>query len=426
MNAQRIRQRMSGDRRRGSLENLVRTRIGGASTRSQQLQQDSFFRYFSVVGPQDPVGFEDSSWTYGAIPPNGGTGWRVFFDHDAPPTYVSFEAPNNHWVRKMAPMRFRIDSLLDEFEGFGLAPIVQNFENDVTNIGHSEFTPPSTSHLRDLRVTSGSFPLRGLWHNAYSVNVNWSSAPSVTHYRILVDGTDTTGVVAFGSPIALSTNTNVGVPRIFSALPTAFLPFAAGPRQTVEVDFWIYIDTGGGPYNESGEEWPLCNTDTVSAFARAELRANVREVRGTYRLSFPGGGGPEPAITLAEQPGWTYTSTATSHTLSNAEWTLSLDWSREYCHLILIRNSQYNVPTGSGSRMRYLPADSGHYDGVEYANGFIAKPGVWNPQGTTVFTLRQRQMQPLFHTSLNATENSAAFSPALFSAFPSAVIVERV
>lgn len=421
-----IRPRMSGDRRRGSLANLVRTRAGGRSLAVTQSEQDSFFRYFAVVGPQDAVGFEDSLWTYGTIPPNGGTGWRVFFDHDAPPTYVSFEAPHNHWVRKMAPMRFRIESLLDRFDGPGLAPIVLNFESDVTNIGHSDSTPPTTSHLRDLQVTSGSFPLRGLWHNAYNVNVNWSSTPSVTHYRILVDGADATGVVEFVSPILLTTNTNVGVPRIFSALPTAFLPFTGAPGQTVEVDFWISIDTAGGPYDVGGDEWPLCNTDAVSAFSRAELRANVRPVRGTYRLSFPGGGGPASAITLTEQPGWTYTSTATSHTISNAEWTLSLDWSREYCHLILIRNSQYNVPNGSGSRMRYLPADSGHYDGVEFSNGFIAKPGVWNAQGTTVFTLRQRQMQPLFHTSLNATENSAAFSPALFAAFPSAVIVERV
>lgn len=387
---------------------------------------DSFFRYFSVVGPQDPVGFEDSSWSYEDIPPNGGTGWTVFFDHDATPTYVSPETPNNHWVRKMAPMRFRIDSLLDEFAGFGFSNIRTNFESDVNNIGHSDLTPPASSHLRELQVTAGSFPLRGIWHNAYNVNVGWSSAPFVTHYRILVDGVDATGVIAFGSPIALSTNTFTNVPARFSAPPTAFLPFIASPGQTVEVDFWVYIDTGGGPYNPSGQDWPLCNIDAVSAFARAEIRANVRRPSGTFRLTFPDDLGPQPSIILQPQLGWDFTSSVTSQTLQNAEWSLTLDWSREYAHVNVVRNSQYDVPTGAGSRMRYLPADSGHYDGVEFMNGFIARPGVWNPNGVTPFTLRQRQIQGGFLGTLNATEFGDVSSPALFSAFPSAVIVERV
>jgi len=421
----RIRQRFSGDRRRGSLKNLVRTRVGGVAQSVTALSLQSIGRHLLLVGPQDPVGFEDSFWTYGASNPNGEIGWRVMFDHAAAPTYVTPAAPNNHWVRKMQPMRFRIDSLLDSFSGFGYSNIRALFENDVSNIGHSAFTPSEQSHLQDLQVTSASFPLRGIWHNAYSTSSGWSTDPYVTHYRILVDGIDATGVVNFSSPLPLSINTNTGVPRIFTGLPTGYLPFIASPGQTVEIDFWVYIDTAGGPFEGAGLEWPVCRTDDVCAFTGAELRANVRKLRGTYQLTFPSGG-PQPTITLTEQPGWTYSSSATSHTIENAEWSLTLDWSSEYARLDIVQNSKYDVPTGASSRMRYLPSDSAHYDGVEFENGYIAKPGVWNSQGLTVFALRQRQVQPGVYSSLNATEYGAWLSNSFFSDFPSAVIVERL
>lgn len=423
-----IRKRISGDRRRGSLSHLVRTRSGGNGRALAPMVQRSFFRNMSCVGPQAPVGFEDSTWTYGSSPPNGEIGWRVYFDHSAPWTYLTTFPPHYHWVRKMAPMRFRIDSLRDEFDGIGTLELPKWFETDVANIGHRSQTPPEESHLRELQVTSASFPLRGLWHNAYNIAVDWTTEPSVTHYRILVDGIDQTGVVAFGSPLPLSINTGVGVPRIFTGLPTDFLPFTAAHDQTIEIDFWVLVDTAGGPYAENGadQEWPVCRTDMVAAFTRAEMRANVRDVRGTYQLTFSDGG-PQPSIILNEQPGWTYTSDASSRTLSNAEWSISLDWSREYAQVRVVQYSQYNVPTGGGGGMIYLPANSGHYEGLEFRSGLIVQPGVWNSQGSTVFSIRQRQMQPTFYSSQNATEHGETWLPSsYFTGFPSAVTVERV
>lgn len=415
-----IRQRMSGDRRRGSLDTLVRTRIGGSSRALESSLQDSVFRHISVVGPQTPVGFEDSSWTY-STSLYGNTAWMVFFDHGATPTYTNGISPYYHWVRKMAPMRFRIDSLLDLFSGSGHTTIRTVFENQF-DVGHSTLTPSATTHLRNFQTTAGSFPLRGITNKAYNVN-DWASVLQVTHYRILVDGSDATGVVQLTVPLSLMVDTNTGVPRDFSGLPTAFLPFVAESGQTIEIDFWVHIDTAGGPF-DIAMNWPLCEINAVAGFARAELRGTALPVRGTFRLSFPGGG-PQDSIDLVPQSGWTYSSTATSHTLTNAEWTLTLDWSREYARVLVNRASENNMPSGAGSGMNYLPAGSGDYDGVEFSSGYIATPGKWNPDVATVFTLRQRQMLS-GHSAAYATEFGASWPTALFSEYPSAVIVEKV
>jgi hypothetical protein len=378
----------------------------------------SVYRYFSCIGPQTPVGFEDTAWVLSP-------GWKVFFDYSASPTYIDYyNNPASHWVRKMHPMRFRIDSLLSSFAGFGFSNIRTLFESLTFNIGHSTLTPPSSSHLRDLQVTGASFPLRGMWHNAYSTNLYWSTSVYVTHYRILVDGVDQTGVTAFSSPIPLSINTGVGVPNIYSAEPTDVLPFVAGPGQTVEIDFWVYIDTGGGPYETQGpgsSTRALCNIDYQSAFARADLKVNTRNISGSYELTFSSLG-PEPSIVLESQSGWTYSSTAFSKTLSNAAWTLTLDWSGEYAKLLVTKVSENNVPSGASSVMRYYPADSSDYDGVEFTNGYIAKPGVWDWESTTVFSLRQRKL----NTSAHATEGSDSVASSFFTAFPTSITVGKL
>lgn len=429
----RIRQRISGDRRRGSLSNLVRTRIGGKTSPRASVALGSFFRYMSVIGPQDPVGFEDSSWTLGSYPT--GAGYMLFFDWSAAPTYTVPFAPTNHWVRRLAPMRFKIHHMVGAGgSSIGWRLLRQVFESSNPEAGHSALTLPASSHMAPARLTHARFPTRGFRRWLYSTGSGWSTEASVTHYRILIDGIDVSGVVPFGGPgIPLNTFVSPGTSYVSGDLTLPLpIPPDAHTAKTVYVDFWIYLDTFGGPFVGSFE-YPLIEIEEP-VFARAEfISANVNENRRAsdrYRLTFSSGG-PASSIVLEPQAGWTFTETATSHQLANGSWQIVLDWSHEYVTLLLSNFSQINNPLHAGA-MRYLPADSGDYNGVQLRNSTIVKPGTWNAQGSTTFNLRQRQVAPAFGhphefiTEGGSPESVGSWPSSLFTAFPSAVTVERV
>lgn len=430
-----IRQRMSGDRRRGSLSNLVRTRVGSQIEPAAPVAMRSFFRYMSCVGPQAPVGFEDASWTFGSYPT--GSGYMLYFDHAAAPTYTVPFAPTNHWVRKLAPMRFKIDHLVGAGgSSIGWRLIRQVFESSNPEAGHSALTLPASSHMTPARLTHAKFPTRGFRRWLYSTGSGWSTEASVTHYRIWIDGVDVSGVVSLGgSGIPLGTFVSPGTSYASGGLTDALpIPNDAHTAKTVEVDFWILLDTFGGPFVGSFE-YPLIEIDPAPVFARAEfLSANANERRKSadkYRLTFSSGG-PASSIVLEAQAGWTYSETATSKTINNGSWEITLDWSREYVLLSVGEYSQINSPANSGAIMRYLPADSGDYNGLQFRNTTIIKPGVWNARGTTTFSIRQRQVAPAyghlheFITEGGSPESVGTWPSSLFSAFPASIIVEKV
>lgn len=430
----RIRQRMTGDRRRGSLTTLVRTRIGGSSPPNATVALRSFFRYLSVVGPQAPVGFEDASWTFGSYPT--GSGYMLYFDHAAAPTYTVPFAPTNHWVRKLAPMRFKIDHLVGAGgSSIGYRLIRQLFESGNPEAGHSALTLPASSHMTPARLTHAKFPTRGFRRWLYSTGSGWGTEASVTHYRILIDGVDVSGVVSLGgSGMPLDTFVSPGTSYASGDLTNALpIPHDAHTAKTVYVDFWILLDTFGGPF-VSSFEYPLIEVEQP-VFARAEfISANAsekRKARDKYRLTFSSGG-PASSIIIEPQAGWTFTETSTSHQLSNASWQITLDWSHEYALLSVADYSQANSPTNAGAVMRYLPADSSDYNGVQFRNTTIVKPGIWNARGSTTFSIRQRQVFPAyghlheFITEGGSPESVGSWPSSLFTAFPSTVIVERV
>ena len=362
----------------------------------------------------------------------------VFFDHDAPPTYTVAEAPHNHWVRKLAPMRFKIDHLVGAGgSSIGYRLIRQLFESADQEVGHSDLLLPSTSHMSPGRLTHARIPTRGFRRWLYSFSTGFASEVFVTHYRIWIDGTDVTGVIELGGD-GIPLNTFVGPGTSYASggvtdpLP---IPQGAYTAKTVWVDFWIMIDTAGGPFIGSSTEYPLCEVDPNPVFARAEFQsANANAKRRStdrYRLTFSDGG-PAESLILDTTSGWTFETTATSHTLFNGSWSITLDWTHEYATLLLSDYSQGGIPANAVASMRYFPVDSGNYAGVQFRNTNVVKPGVWNPSGSTTFGIRQRAVEPAYgHLHQFITEGgspeSVGFWPSiLFDAFPETITVEKV
>jgi hypothetical protein len=99
---------------------------------------------------------------------------------------------------------------------------------------------------------------------------------------------------------------------------------------------------------------------------------------------------------------------------------LEFKWSTESPHLDLWIYSQNNVP-GSGANpvMRYMPVNSGHY-ALTLRTGKVIRPGVWNPQGATVFQQVARRVNNTFYI-----KGTRELPDNFYSGFPTTITVEK-
>jgi hypothetical protein len=390
------------------------------------------YRYMALVGPIAPeLGTENKAWTFPMIQTSTATG----FSHEAlwhsTDTVTSVDPRNGdrRWVYRMHPVRFRIEGYQSAFRD---TIITQRFSAPLFPItGLSSVLPTTASHV-GLGITSARISNAGFNYNGFTSNGGLAEG-ATTHYRIWLDGVDKTGIVALTSPFGHGQFTNTGNPRrIGGLMPTqSSLNFAGAAGKTVWVDLWIQITVLN---NLAFTQYPngfggvqravMCNLDPVCSFNNSEfLNGNVnakREDGDQYKFIFSNAGpGGLSAITPSTS-GWTMTSLASSQNhRNNSVGFLDFKWFTESPHIDLTINSQNNVPSGGGAIMRYMPVDTGHYQ-LTLRSGNRMRPGVWNPQGVTVFQQVARQYLNGFYV-----KGSRELPSNFYTSFPDTITVEK-
>ena len=258
MNAQFIRQRMSGDRRRGSLENLVRTRVNGGTGLpfSKQPILQSWERQLSVVGPlndDDSVLGFDREWVYkttGSFSVSAPWMWAIV------PTEEDIEAWdqvfnfNPKYEIKMRPMRWRIGAdrdrvdpapgvFLQQYPG-GIAEERKFFSLVASPWVPGDNTTPPTDTGIDIASSTISF-MPPFWEPGDSNN-----GSRVDYARVWINGDDVTGIVTLNAAATVTVNSlgsyyPIGRGGAFFRAVSLTLPVPIPKDATIEIDLWYKL-----------------------------------------------------------------------------------------------------------------------------------------------------------------------------------------
>lgn len=258
MNARRIRNRISGDRRRGSLANLVRTRIGGSAARPQSMRPilKTWERQLSVVGPlndDDTIDGFDRVWTYkntGSFSVAAPWMWAIVPTNDDIDAWMLVYGANPDYEIPMKPMRWRIGAdrdrvnpspgvLLKQYGG-GIDEERKFFSLFATPwVPGDETTLPADAGIEITSTTLSFMP--PFWEPGTTNN-----GSRVAYARVLINGVDATGVVEVNAtartPVSsLGTYYPIGTAGAFFDEISITLPTAIPEAATIEIDLWYVL-----------------------------------------------------------------------------------------------------------------------------------------------------------------------------------------
>lgn len=448
MNAQRIRERMSGDRRRGSLSTLVRTRVGGRTgTRLAPYASLSIYRLSRLVGPQnDDESIEgyDTPWTLsGDI---GGALGIVLGSAEAPdiPAGVS----PAQWIRRCKPLRYRVGGLPPEWSTEIRARAA---EWPGLSIGITDTMVPSDSHCAGLTVSTISLPIPMLIRDDSLIA---DAGSRISHLRVLRNGVDITGVITLPTSGHGFSVYDIGSgfgSGSFSLTPADIqvdvTPFASAPADVFEVDIWVYAHVSDSSLSAI---WP--NRAILWALQGHYEHYITRQPRKLWRFDATNANADMPQSTgwllripedsvwlfgnatrelvIVSQEDWTYSQTPVSRTMIHAGYgvtgrvqEITLRWDREIPEITIstptIGEPTSGVPLAANRQLRYQPS------GTAYDDWAYFRHGLWDRLGTTVFSL-QGTLRNNSSPGGSPTWLSAARGLSFMSPYADSITVERV
>lgn len=420
MNAQRIRQRMSGDRRRGSLENLVRTRINGG----RQINYPSVFagvvRPLNGGGPQNaedgPSGYVDE-WEACPAGAGGQSGdyWlpikasNLLSSTPGDPVIV-----DALYELKSRPFRYVLAASTGDPLGGIVFDYALGYENRSTG-------PDSGNHLSPLMATAvgirppfSGFGWTGPW-TALSGSTGYTNSIQIAFARVWIDGVDASGIVEMpgGTDATIPllstydmTDRSVSVDvwyRVFVTIPGSLGAFSDPPEEFVEgtnalVDFcgamvtcdrnWLYRNAfntySGSPWHQS-----LANpTFGRASYGSANVGRWVNVSRYALQFDRQGPGGVSELL-LRDQAGWTLTFSGSTTTMTHdatGDW-VSVQIGREVPRIQVFKTG-FDV-TGATRRCNYSPRGTAQYESFLTDVGFgdyaTAARADWQKNSTTLF-----------------------------------------
>jgi len=335
---------------------------------------------------------------------------------------------NPRFVEKMAPIRFRIGDT--GWGGFTPTRVRQYLSQDRIETAFTNLSPPAAGHSGAALVTSVIVqpPLATIFSSAQS---------GVKFARMWVNGVDVSGVVAVNA-IA-----SAGGSQVFACgtLTLSISPTVITDDDVIEFDYWYQfsVTRSEGFYNAGngidGDPIPVVGAAPESReriYPNLQFRSTFNSLNAQrkrrsgdkYRLTFSSNGpGGVTDLTLEPQTDWSFqqttatmiqmTKTAGTGT-GNRVW---FDWGKEIPEIIV--NKQITSPVVA-MFMRYLPSSSGHYGQIDGAS----TPGVWNPQGTTSFSVRGVE-KPNGRGGTGYFDSSS-YPSSYFSSYPTSITVEKV
>jgi hypothetical protein len=431
----RIRQRMSGDRRRGDLSNLVRTRIGRRSAGlSNSPSWQPWTRMLHVVGPLADDGgvaghdvawtriHNTESWISGVL--YTPYGLRADFSLTTPDYIV----PDSGWIRKMRPMRYRIgpdESLTYGGPGSEFVDEKQFLRNAGVLIPSRTLAPPDTGHFGTPRLGSVSieppFAIRS------------ASLSRITHARLIVNGVDMSGIVELSSINAATQFRRDGFSLTFNALSLSTLSAISISDAIVEVDFWVHFEvrslqlTGGYATGYDLDEYSWIFADDGTA--RDTIGADVGEPRflftateginvhsqnanlGSYLFAFDSPFVGLDEIETVTADGWTLTRPTHSFQLTNVTSQITLQYGGEIAVMLLRREISGTLYT-----CRYYCSSTAETYRLVSPGPRVAP---FNPESANTFVLQGLITgSEIYPPSLPGLES-------LFAQFPNSITVSR-
>ena len=444
----RIRQRMSGDRRRSSLENLVRTRIAGGARLAQTNGPilAAWERQLSVVGPLNDdasVSGFDREWVYrdtGTFSISAPHMWAVApTDDDITAWRAVYGARPPHEIR-MRPMRWRIGAdrdrvnpspgvLLKEYGG-GIAEEQRFFSLFETPwVPGDATTPPADSALE---ITSSTISFRPPFWEPGTTN----NGSRVAFARVLVNGSDVTGIISVNSSAtflvrSIGSYYPIGRAGAFFSAISLTLPAPIPKAATIEIDLWYVLSLSRSDIEGTWAEvvlvygttaWPGSVSEGGAGSIGPQSRSHTlkgtadmnasRSARGNYLFQFTDQSvAGDTSLTTNKSTWtkgddrWTLFDSATQHTF-----TFIFGVETPY---IIIRKPR--VGSAGFIEAKYMCSGSS-YDPVRLYFGASPQDcnvGSFDPDGSNLF----------FSVTNSVTHES--YNVASYAQFPSSITVSR-
>ena len=383
-----------------------------------------------------------SNWGYngsfepkpGGVPENG---YCVTWDPTSTPTGTN-GAGNSYWELKLHPMRIKADSFGEAYHGkwsqtprqFGdPAGSYRWFPDQFKYLfptAPSSTTLGSNSHLWPMTMRGIRWPMGLFWQPGYSIYLDsWYDyllTVEVTHYRVLIGGSDVTGIrslspttqgSAFGWKIGEEANFSNAQDIGHGTADPVRVASSQYNEQTVAVDYWLKLtltenpfpgapglpgtgelpsDPGAEPVN--GNPWQILWCEYANFGQPIELyQANYTQnisASTTYRVTFANNG-PDGASTvdIATGSGWTLeeydTHDVVRKPVTGGRHEIFFVYGVEI-PVVTLQIYDATYPASSNDvQCVYWPQDSLDYDAMYTEPGLSFTPGVWSPTTSTTF-----------------------------------------
>ena len=383
-----------------------------------------------------------SNWGYngsfepkpGGVPENG---YCVTWDPTSTPTGTN-GAGNSYWELKLHPMRIKADSFGEAYHGkwsqtprqFGdPAGSYRWFPDQFKYLfptAPSSTTLGSNSHLWPMTMRGIRWPMGLFWQPGYSIYLDsWYDyllTVEVTHYRVLIGGSDVTGIrslspttqgSAFGWKIGEEANFSNAQDIGHGTADPVRVASSQYNEQTVAVDYWLKLtltenpfpgapglpgtgelpsDPGAEPVN--GNPWQILWCEYANFGQPIELyQANYTQnisASTTYRVTFANNGSDGAStVDIATGSGWTLeeydTHDVVRKPVTGGRHEIFFVYGVEI-PVITLQIYDATYPASSNDvQCVYWPQDSTDYDAMHVAPGLSFTPGVWNPAASTTF-----------------------------------------
>jgi hypothetical protein len=406
-------------------------------------------RRMRIVGEIAPeLGTENRAWQLGIMemwdntyPFFGQPGHFATFDFADTTNRTTLSDGRYRWTYRLNPIRFAFDSWADNHISYGSFSYAWNTTGagpaatrqlvwqrwDIVSaldrgedLGVSSATLGPNSHLSDMEISgfilrpsafvgsrTSTFyidpPIKGpgitgIWWYSFI----WDTVHKVTHYRLWINGVDTTGIVAIaggGHVFAAYGGSDWVRPALeIQQVVTA----AVRNSQSVEVDYWVsmeltsrdqfaYLAPRMGTVPAGAVTPQAIWMPSVPSAPSAIITANpAKKTTGkTWSLAFDRNGpGGLSSIELREQPGWVMTTGNNSIKLTQSSSpfdSVSLDWNREIPE-ITVRRPAYAI-SGRQAVWFFKPTATSDYAQNSIYRGPPIQYGVWDPLAATTFDI---------------------------------------
>jgi len=373
-------------------------------------------------------------WTYGLgyfltgfVPAATVPFWHLKWSSSVTATPATAATANPRYIVRMAPIRVRAGDA--GYTEFATRNTRQFLSRQSTETAFRNLSPAVDGHSGAAAVTRiiVAPPLGTIYSTQFS---------AVKHVRVWINGVDITGI------LSVNCRATAGGSQIFAcgAMTINISPTVITSDDVVEFDYWYEMNCTRSEGYQSGHVSGLsaeaaivgaCPNSWYSLRPNLMFRAafnslNVQSKRRTgdkYRLTFSSNGpGGVTELTLEPQTDWSFQqTTATMIQMTKTAGTATgnrvwFNWGKEIPEIVI--NKQITSPVAMF--MRYLPADSNHYLQMDGAT----TPGVWNPRGSSVFSVRGIE-GPNGWGGIGYMDSSS-YPSSYFSSYPTSITVEKV